>query len=345
MNAQIPLPTSDPSSNQGLLNSASSNSFDFSDPMPPLPEKLNRTNLSQAIAEALYEVKAQYLAVECVRLGLAPQGSDEPEPFHSKIGYIQRRTLAMEVPQLVDLAQKVVEDHETPTLVHLLNLAGGRGVDGDLKNLIFAANGPKPKIVLRDAINNIIEITENAESCLVYDRPLSDAGLMWGDLTRWWSKSEHLDRAAELHYAKAMRDRLLSSLGDNEAERFLYTEYFKLGYDVPALIPQVYLHYDPYTRRTGATLLRQRMDFLLLLPGHRRIVLELDGKQHYSEQGRAAPHLYADMVREDRRLQMAGYEVYRFGGQEFVDRVAAGTMLRHFFAQLLKLPEAADSII
>jgi len=32
------------------------------------------------------------------------------------------------------------------------------GVAGDLKNLIFAADGPKPRIVLRDAINNVIEI-------------------------------------------------------------------------------------------------------------------------------------------------------------------------------------------
>jgi hypothetical protein len=51
------------------------------------------------------------------------------------------------------------------------------GVGAELKNLIFAANGPKPRIVLRDAINNVIEITENAEFCMVYDRPLAEAGL------------------------------------------------------------------------------------------------------------------------------------------------------------------------
>jgi hypothetical protein len=46
-----------------------------------------------------------------------------------------------------------------------------------MKNLIFAADGPKPRIVLRDAINNDLEIVENAESCLIYDQPLADAGL------------------------------------------------------------------------------------------------------------------------------------------------------------------------
>jgi hypothetical protein len=34
-------------------------------------------------------------------------------------------------------------------------------------------------------------------------------------------------------------------------------------------------------------------------------------------------------------LQLAGYEVYRFGGWEFVDRPAAATMLGDFFNELL----------
>ncbi|MFC9751233.1 hypothetical protein ACFQ7N_19230 [Streptomyces niveus] len=82
-------------------------------------------------------------------------------------------------------------------------------------------------------------------------------------------------------------------------------------------------------------LTRQRMDFLMLAPGGRRYVLELDGKEHYSRDGKAAPDLYADMVREDRRIRLEGYEVYRFGGAEFVDREAAKVMLRGFFDQLL----------
>src|SRR5215467_5603350 len=60
----------------------------------------------------------------------------------------------------------------------------------------------------------------------------------------------------------------------NGAERFIFTRYCALhrtrGFDTPALIPQVYLHYDPYTRRASMPLTWQRMDFLLLLP-HRRI--------------------------------------------------------------------------
>jgi hypothetical protein len=47
------------------------------------------------------------------------------------------------------------------------------------------------------------------------------------------------------------------------------------------------------------------MDFLMLLPRRVRVVVELDGKQHYSdEDGTADPARYAAMVREDRQLRL-----------------------------------------
>jgi hypothetical protein len=86
------------------------------------------------------------------------------------------------------------------------------------------------------------------------------------------------------------------------------------------LIPQVYLHYDPYTAaRRGAPgpLSRQRMDFLLLLPHRARVVIECDGKQHYADaSGRADPRRNAAMMAEDWELRLKRYEVYRFGGAE-----------------------------
>ena len=66
-----------------------------------------------------------------------------------------------------------------------------------MKNLIFAADGPKPRIVLRDAINNDLEIVENAQYCLVYDRPLADTGLTWRQLTAWRARSDSLDGEEE----------------------------------------------------------------------------------------------------------------------------------------------------
>jgi len=59
----------------------------------------------------------------------------------------------------------------------------------------------------------------------------------------------------------------------------------------------------------------------MLFSNHDRVVIEVDGKQHYSkkdhkEQDIANPELYAKMVAEDRRLRLSGYEIYRFGGYE-----------------------------
>ncbi|SDK87064.1 hypothetical protein SAMN04488074_107341 [Lentzea albidocapillata subsp. violacea] len=111
------------------------------------------------------------------------------------------------------------------------------------------------------------------------------------------------------------------------------------GFDLPALVPQVYVHYDPYTKRQlgnrSGQLKRQRMDFLMLLSQRSRVVLEVDGQQHCATaDGAADPVRYAEMAAEDRSLRLAGYEVYRFGAHELTaDRAVDG--LRTFFRELL----------
>jgi very-short-patch-repair endonuclease len=72
----------------------------------------------------------------------------------------------------------------------------------------------------------------------------------------------------------------------------------------------------------------------MLLPRGVRIVLEVDGQQHYAEGEAASPRLYSEMVAEDRRLRLRGYEVYRFGGHE-LSEPGADDMLRQFFSELL----------
>lgn len=78
------------------------------------------------------------------------------------------------------------------------------------------------------------------------------------------------------------------------------------------------------------------MDFLMLLPGGIQIVFELDGQQHYSQNGKAVPALYAEMVKDDRALRLKGYEVYRFGGYEFLDETNAKQMICEFFDKLFE---------
>jgi len=197
-----------------------------------------------------------------------------------------------------------------------------KGVPGRAKNLIFAADGFKPELVFADAVNNDVEIVKNAEYCLIYDETVPSTGLLWKDLVSWWARQNNL-LATDRQTARGLYARLMKSLS-SEPEKLLFREYYRqfksLGDTLPALIPQVYLHYDPYTARQLAgtkRLVRERMDFLLLLSNHHRIVIEVDGKHHYAEGNAASPRLYAEMVTADRNLKLAGYEIYRFGGHEF----------------------------
>ncbi|MGV9248900.1 hypothetical protein [Streptomyces sp. NPDC003710] len=105
---------------------------------------------------------------------------------------------------------------------------------------------------------------------------------------------------------------------------------------------------DPFrARRSGkqtGALHRQRMDFLLLAPDRSRIVIEVDGVQHYGRPNppdgsghvthTAVPQLYAEMVAEDRRPRLAGYEIYRFGGWE-LSQPHAWQLVQDFFTELL----------
>jgi hypothetical protein len=307
----------------------------------PLPDRLTVQTLRQAIIDVLYDVKAYNLADDCVFFGLEPPAGEHDDPFRSKRQYIDARVRRKTLAELLPVAEKIAAEHDDRVLAHLLALASGTGgVRGEVKNLIFAPlGGPKPKIVLADALNNDLELTENSGGCLVYDRPLAESGLTWQQLTAWWAGNDGLTGEEERSQALGLYTRLAASL-DNGAEKFFFARYCARyrtqGFGSPALIPQVYLHYDPYTRHRGGTLARQRMDFLLLLPVRRRVVLEIDGIHHYADrQTRIAdPTLYAQMAAADRRLRLAGYEVYRFGGQELADKRVGGPMLDEFFASL-----------
>ena len=123
-----------------------------------------------------------------------------------------------------------------------------------------------------------------------------------------------------------MYGRLRASL-DSEPGKIFFRAYYNyyrhpIKKDIPALVPQVYLHYDTrskYQRKGKIVYSHQRMDFLMLIPRGVQIVFELDGQLHYSLNGKAMPALYAEMVKDDRALRIKGYEVYRFGGYEFLD--------------------------
>lgn len=296
--------------------------------------------IRERIADLLWERTSAYeTEAACDRLKMPPV-LDGTIPMASKRVYVRKRLQRAQLSELLDIAQRIVDEYHDGRLEQLLSGEDGlRGVAGELNNLIFAAVGPKPRIVLRDAINNIIEIVDGADRCLVYDRPLSADGLSWGALVDWWTGDAE---TGEREAASSLYRRLTEALA-SPPERLLFRSYCQRyadgARDLPALLPQVYLHYDPYTKRelgsSGQELARQRMDFLLLPTNRVRIVIEVDGRQHYADQsGRASPRRYAEMVREDRSIRLDGYEVYRFGGAELAGE-AGKALAGEFFDRLL----------
>lgn len=214
-----------------------------------------------------------------------------------------------------------------------------QGVHGKPKNIIFGSP-VKPDLRFRDAVNNDIEIASDVEAVLVYDRPIPANGLCWRDLQEWWAeKGKFTSEEAR----RTLYKRLLESLPSNSpAQRRVFVGYVRhFGSavpDLPGLLPEVWLHWDPKTvkERGPDALLRFRMDFLLLLPNNVRIVIEVDGKHHYTDTGgRVSVEKYAAMMSADRDLRLAGYEVYRFGAAELV-RADADAKIADFFERLLR---------
>jgi hypothetical protein len=302
--------------------------------------------LRDAIAEVLWAKTKEYETPGvCDSLGVPPLPENAIIPGPSKRVYVRTRLSGLPRNGLLEIVRKIRDEYGATELDQYIGGVGIVGVDGELKNLIFAADGPKPRIVLRDAVNNVIEIVENADHCLVYDRPLGPDGLSCQHLVDWWRVTHAADAANDLDAGRHLHRRLNGSL-QSPPEKLLFNTYAKRygapdGFDLPALVPQVYLHYDPYTKAElgpeGQVLSRQRMDFLMLLPDQSRIVIEVDGQQHYSsgsQNQKPDPRRYAEMVREDRTLRLSGYEVYRFGGAEL--RGASGVRaVNNFFDALL----------
>lgn len=75
----------------------------------------------------------------------------------------------------------------------------------------------------------------------------------------------------------------------------------------------------------------------MLLPAGGRVVIEVDGIQHYSDDSqRANTRKYAQLVAGDRELKLAGYDVYRFAGVELQGDEAPARITAFFVALLLR---------
>lgn len=210
------------------------------------------------------------------------------------------------------------------------------------KNIIFASLA-KPDIRFQSSVDNDIEIVGgNPDDILVYDREIPNEGLRWRDVHAWWQDTRKF--SSEIDARKDLYQRLLKSLpknSDGQRNLFIaYHEILKPSVEVPALLPEVWLHWDHKTvqERGPEALLRSRMDFLLLLPHGQRVVFEVDGSQHYTRDRGRSPDTtkYAEMVAADRDLKLRGYEVFRFGHDELKGHDAAQDLLRQFLPDMFR---------
>ncbi len=210
--------------------------------------------------------------------------------------------------------------------------------------VLFASTGSsKPDLRISEVLDRTVEIVDTRQ-VLRYDRAVpAEHGLNWAALQAWWADTNSLDRVAP-DTKKSLYQRLLAGIPKTSPpQQRLFRAYHQWVaaqglVDFPVLLPEVWLHWDPQsTRQRGDQVFRShRLDFLLLLPGHRRVVLEVDGAQHYSTADRqASPELYAATMRADRDLRLDGYEVFRFGGHEFGASEAVLTTAE-FFGRLLR---------
>ncbi|MCL7456423.1 hypothetical protein ABT235_20685 [Micromonospora echinofusca] len=221
----------------------------------------------------------------------------------------------------------------------VFQLTATRAHIGRPKTLIFATSR-KPDLRLSDVIDNEIVIASGADQVLVYDRQITSDGLRWRDLQSWWKDTQAIETDAAAK--KTLWRRLRQSLPESPPQRLLFDLYYEIhgerAYDLPALLPEVWLHWDPQTVKARGVnaMLNLRMDFLMLLPGGHRIVLEVDGRHHYATGEAADPAAYAATMRGDRELKLARYDVFRFGAADLHQEQAARGTLRAFFADLFR---------
>jgi hypothetical protein len=252
---------------------------------------------------------------------------------------MQRRIVALVNPVLSDAGARLMETDPVDGYPSF-QLRGPRHRPVRRpKNLIFASSR-KPDIRFLSAIDNDIEVLGDTDQRLVYDRPIGPEGLRWQDLQAWWQDTQNI--SDDLEAKNSLYARLLACQPEAELspQRHLFHLYHEIYRSripaLPALLPEVWLYWDPKTvrQRGPEALLRHRMDFLLLLPHGRRVVLEVDGTHHH----RTAA-AYVNTVRGDRELKLTGCEVYRFGAAELTNPLVARPPMETFFTELFRAYE------
>ncbi len=107
-----------------------------------------RRVLEVAIGEAIRtELSAYEVKEACVRLGLPPAAEHGDDPMNSKAWYVRRRLAPLPLWRVVEIGREVADTYGRDEVAEVLTGFGPQGVNGGVRQLIFASVGPKPRLV------------------------------------------------------------------------------------------------------------------------------------------------------------------------------------------------------
>lgn len=283
---------------------------------------LNLSAGKELIAELLRgKYTADLIEIICDTIGLGPK-NDIDNASDSKRKYVLKRLMPLKERELKKVTNDLrehgyIDDNEYTNIICTID-----GVENSksISQIVFAASAKKPDINF-DLFTNLLDVEERPEEYLVYKEEIPiNKGLTYHELERWWNENYFGDLWCTLD------DRLMADMSNSQ--KMFYISYYrtfknKLEKNLPALLPETYVKYDNKTikQRLGSKVTFQRMDFGLILPHNRKILIELDGKQHYSKQDINGnwvvdPEIYALERKLDRDMKFQGYEVIRVGNEE-----------------------------
>lgn len=201
------------------------------------------------------------------------------------------------------------EEHieDPPTIDDFLSFKSEDYVEG----LVFASKY-KPDYRY-DVTGKKIIYKKNNSKYLIYDEKIDKYnGLRMADFKRWCEKQgiELVDVENQMQNSmKSEFQKKIFSIYKKEIEKIL-------KHNTPVLLTEVELFHNSYTNKQNKISEPQRMDFYLILPNDKKVIIEIDGIQHIADKDIsnkwiASEDKYAMQCRFDNEWFLDGNEIYR----------------------------------